>query len=196
MKLRLFLTKSENIEKDSYIWNMIGSMLNAFQSVIILMAITRTIDLYEAGIYTIANTNANLFLNIGKYGIRNFQVSDTKGQFSFSEYLVSRYITTFIMILSSIIYIIFAAKSNNYSMNKSLIILFMCVFKAIDSIEDVYFGAYQRDNRLDIAGKCMSIRMFITILIFLLALVISRSLLISTIIATTATFIIYLLFLC
>ena len=74
MKLRSYLINSKNIQKDGFIWNMVGSILNAFQSVMLLMILTRTVGLINAGIFTIAYANANLFLNIGKYGMRNFQV--------------------------------------------------------------------------------------------------------------------------
>lgn len=93
-KLKHFLLNSKNINKSSFIWNMAGSMLMAFQSVIMLMIITRTLNLYEAGVFTLAYASANLFLNIGKYGMRNFQVSDVKRQFNFKEYNTSRIITT------------------------------------------------------------------------------------------------------
>lgn len=72
-KLKHFLLNSKNINKSSFIWNMAGSMLMAFQSVIMLMIITRTLNLYEAGVFTLAYASANLFLNIGKYGMRNFK---------------------------------------------------------------------------------------------------------------------------
>lgn len=72
MNLRKYLITSNNIERDGFIWNMVGSMLTAFQSVILLMILTRTVGLINAGIFTIAYANANLFLNIGKYGMRNF----------------------------------------------------------------------------------------------------------------------------
>ena len=65
----------------------------AFQSVIMLMIITRTLNLYEAGVFTLANASANLFLNIGKYGMRNFQVSDVKREYNFREYYISRILT-------------------------------------------------------------------------------------------------------
>jgi hypothetical protein len=56
--------------------------------------LTSTLNLYEAGVFTLAYASANLFLNIGKYGMRNFQVSDVKRQFNFKEYNTSRIITT------------------------------------------------------------------------------------------------------
>lgn len=60
--METFLNQSKNPVRDSYIWNMAGSFLLAFQSVIILMVLTRICDLSEAGIFTIAYANANLFL--------------------------------------------------------------------------------------------------------------------------------------
>ena len=78
--MRSFLLNSKDIKKDSFIWNMIGSMLTAFQSVIMLAILTRVLSLYDAGVFTIAYASANLFLNIGKYGMRNYQVSDVKKQ--------------------------------------------------------------------------------------------------------------------
>ena len=166
MKLKHFILNDENIEKSSYIWNMAGSMLMAFQSVIMLMILTRTVGLGEAGVFTIAYANASLFLNIGKYGMRNFQVSDVYGQFSFIEYLRSRWITTLLMIIVATSYIVHSSLVNNYSFEKSMVIIWMCLFKVADAIEDVYYGMYQQKGRLDIAAKAMTLRMFFTIIIF------------------------------
>ena len=69
MWIKRFLLDNRKIQKDSYLWNMIGSLLMAFQSVFMLMILTRTVGLEEAGRFTIANANVNLFLTIGKYGI-------------------------------------------------------------------------------------------------------------------------------
>lgn len=183
-KLKHFLLDSKNIDKSSFVWNMIGSMLMAFQSVIMLMIITRTLDLYSAGIFTLAYASANLFLNIGKYGMHNFQVSDMKKQFNFKEYLYSRVITTLLMFAFSIIYILISQQKNNYTENKTYVILWMCIFKLIDSVEDVYLAHYQHENRFDISGKIMSLRMGLTIVVFGLCVIFYRDLL-SALILTT-----------
>lgn len=193
-KLKHFLSTSKDINRASFIWNMSGSMLNAFQSVIMLMILTRTGSLLEAGIYTIAYANANLFLMIGKYGMRNFQVSDVREQFSFAEYRRSRYLTTLVMLIVSVVYTIYASKTNSYTINKSLCIIWMCLFKLVDSIEDAYHGLYQQKGRLDIAGKCMTMRMLITIAIFGISVIILKALLPALIISTVATAIIFILF--
>lgn len=69
----------------------------AFQSVIMLMMLTRVCDVAAAGVFTLAYANANFFLNLGKYGVRNYQVSDVRACFSFSAYLRARAVSTFAM---------------------------------------------------------------------------------------------------
>lgn len=194
MKIKSFFLDDGNIERDSYIWNMIGSMLMAFQSVIMLMILTRTLGLLDAGIFTIAYANANLFLTIGKYGMRYFQVSDVKNQFAFNEYRISRVITTIVMIAVAVLYTMYASSGNGYSMEKTQVILWMCIFKVVDVLEDVYHGLYQRKNRLDIASRVMSVRMVITIMVFGIGLILLKDLLFALIITTVVTTILFFLF--
>ncbi len=192
--LKHFLLNSKDINRASFVWNMAGSMLMAFQSVIMLMILTRVLNLYEAGVFTLAYASANLFLNIGKYGMRNFQVSDVKRQFTFNDYRASRIITTLAMLVVSIIYVAVASAQNNYSSEKSWIIIWMCLFKIVDSIEDVYLGLYQQRDRLDVAGKIITLRMILTITLFAGCIIIFKALLISLIIATIFTTLLLIFF--
>lgn len=185
--MRKFLVTSRDIGRDSFVWNMAGSMLMAFQSVIMLMILTRVLGLQEAGIFTIAYANANLFLTIGKYGMRNFQVSDVREQFSFYEYRTSRYITTLLMIIISVVYVVYVGNKNGYILEKSLIIIWMCLFKVVDVVEDIYHGFYQQKGRLDIAGKALTIRLVVTVLIFAIGLIIFKNLLWVLIVSTVVT---------
>lgn len=194
MRVKRFLLNTEHIERDSYIWNMTGSILVAFQSVIMLMILTRTLGLKEAGIFTIAYADANLFLTIGKYGMRNFQVSDVKKQFSFGEYWVSRVITSASMVIVSLGYVLYVHNTSEYTMEKSLVIIWMCLFKVIDAMEDIYHGHYQNENRLDMAGKALTIRMGTTIFTFGLCLILLHNLLISLIIATVISALLLVVF--
>lgn len=191
--IKKFLRQDSNIERDSFIWNMAGSMLMAFQSVVMLMILTRTLGLKEAGIFTIAYANANLFLTIGKYGMRNFQVSDVTHQYSFSDYRISRILTSVAMVLVSAVCVLYTGIQNDYTQEKSMVILFMCVFKLIDVIEDVYHGLYQQKGRLDIAGRALTLRLGITIVVFGIGLVVIRDLLTVLIISTIFTTILFVL---
>lgn len=173
--IKKFLLESKNIDKSAVVWNMLGSLLIAFQSVIFLMVITRILDLTEAGIFTIAYANATLLLTVGKYGMRNFQISDVNEEFYFQEYLVSRWITTGIMLILAIGYVSVLSNSETYTMHKIMIIAGMCLFKMVDSVEDVYFSLYQQRKRLDIGAKMITLRMIIVIITFTCTLIISKS---------------------
>lgn len=153
-------------KKKDFFWNAIASLLSAFQSVVILSIITRQIGIDAAGIFTIANTDANLFLNIGKYGMRYYQVSDIKNKYSFHSYLTSRIFTTLFMVITSFAFIYIRSVNNNYTKYKSLVIAWMCLFKAIDAIEDVFHGLFQKNGRLDIAAKCLFFRLLFSVILY------------------------------
>lgn len=193
-KIKEFFLQTNHIDRDSFVWNMAGSMFLAFQSVIMLMVLTRVLGLVDAGIFTIAYANANLFLAIGKYGMRNFQVSDVNGQFTFYEYFLSRIFTVSLMLTVSIIYVVYVGNKNGYSTEKSLVIIWMSLFKAVDAFEDVFHGLYQQKGRLDIAGKAMTLRLGTTILFFLTGLLVLKNLLVVLILVTCFTGILLVVF--
>ncbi len=192
--MKHFIINSKDISRDSYVWNMIGSMFLAFQSVIILMILTRTIGLIQSGIFTIAYANANLFMNIGKYGMRYFQVSDLKEQFTFGDYRNSRFVTCVAAIVVSVVYVVCTSKISQYSSEKTWIILVMCVYKLADAIEDVYWGYYQQKGRLDIGSKALALRIIISILVFLTCVCITKNQLVSLVIATIISYVLMALF--
>lgn len=191
--MKNFLIGSKNIDRSSYVWNMLGTTIMAFQSVILLMILTRVLGLRDSGMFTIAYANANLLLIVGKYGMHNFHVSDTKALFNFGDYRASRYMTVTVMLIASVAYIIIASSANDYTLDKALVMLWMCLFKAVDAIEDVYCSFYQKNGRLDISGKMITVRVVITMIFFIAMIIITRSLLISVIASTVFTFALFLL---
>lgn len=193
--MKLFLINNKNIERDSYLWNMVGSILQSFQSVIFLMILTRTVGLLQAGIFTIAYANANLFLNIGKYGMRYYQVSDVKERYSFKEYAFSRGITVMAMMVVSIAYTCFAAAENAYSSEKFWVIIWMCLYKAVDAIEDVFEGKYQQKGRLDIASRVLVTRTGIAVLVYAIGLIFLQNQLYALVIATIISYVLMVWFL-
>ena len=104
--IKKILFGSKDKMKSAYLWNTCAAMLNAFQTVFILMLISRIDPVIDAGVFTIAFAIGNLMMAIGKYGIRQFQVSDVEEKYSFKEYTVARIITSIIMIAASFVYVL------------------------------------------------------------------------------------------
>ena len=190
--MKSFLLNDKNISRNSFLWNLIGSFFYAFQSTIILVVMTRTISLNEAGIFTFAYANANFFLIIGHYGIRNYQVSDVRNQFSFREYHVSRIFTVAAMVIAGCIFVLLSAKINHYSHGKVQIMIWMILLKSVDAYEGVFHGHYQKNNRLDVAGRCLSLRMIFLIMVYGCSIIITHNQLLALIISTLTTIIVFI----
>lgn len=168
--------------RSAYIWNTAGSMLNAFQSVLMLMVITRACDLTTAGVFTLAYANANLFLTMGSFGMRNFEASDVRPRFGFGAYGRSRMLTGLAMVACSWLWLAWSATVNAYPLDKTLVVALMTLMKGTDTIEDVFDGNFQQSGRLDVAGRQMTLRVGSTIVVFCIAIVLSRSLVIATVV--------------
>ncbi len=158
------------------------------------MVLTRVVGLTEAGIFTIAYANANLFLTIGNFGMRYFQVSDVRERFSFCTYRKSRIITTVAMMILAVIYVLFSANANNYSPEKTAVIIFMCLFKAADAYEDIYWGRYQQKGRLDIGSKCLALRTVAAIVVYIAGVIAFRNQLVTLIVVNAVSYALMFLF--
>ena len=167
-------------EAGNYIWNAIGGMLNAGQSVLVLIIVTRVCGLEAAGLYSIAFATGNLFMYLGNYGVRNYQVSDVDEKFPFRSYILHRLLTVALMLLASAVYCAYSLLRGGYSPAKTMTVAAMCLLKAIDCLEEVLEGRLHQRGRLDLAGKMMTVRLLISIGGMLAVLVATRNLLTAT----------------
>ena len=167
-------------EAGNYIWNAIGGMLNAGQSVFVLIIVTRVCGLEAAGLYSIAFATGNLFMYLGNYGVRNYQVSDVDEKFPFRSYILHRLLTVALMLLASAVYCTYSLLRGAYSPAKTMTVAAMCLLKAIDCLEEVLEGRLHQRGRLDLAGKMMTVRLLISIGGMLAVLVATGNLLTAT----------------
>ena len=198
--LKRFLTTSKDIEKSAAIWNMIASIMFSFQQVIFSMIMTHTLaseNKYNqtmAGIFALGYAAANLFLCIGKYGVRFFQVSDIDKEYKFREYRLARIISTILMALLSVGYLCIKSMQGDNAFDKYKIIFWVCLLKVPDAFEDVYFGEYQKNNRLDIASKMWGTRYISTIILMIVLIVVTKNLYLTVVVSTIFTFAVMILF--
>ena len=149
--------KEQPGERSIYIWNICGSIVNALFSVVALMIVTRFLDDREADIFSIAWTISQLMATVGTFQIRVYQATDVQGTFLFQHYLIFRIVTVAAMIVSSAAYIVV----RGYTGEKALVVLVVCLFRAVDSLADVYEGWFQQKERLDLSGKALTYRVIL-----------------------------------
>lgn len=151
--------KSRENRRNAVLWNTASGMINAGQSAVILIFISHFLDRDAAGVFTIAYAFANLFFVMAKYGTRNYQVTDTFEKFSFHEYLMSRIVSCIGVGVLLLVYLGTQIILGAYDYYKAAVILMICLWKFIDSVEDIYYGMYQQKGRLDIGARCYTLRL-------------------------------------
>lgn len=149
-------------QKSSFVWNTIGSILNAASSFFLLLCVTRTVGAEDSGIFSFAFANAQLLLTIGKFGVRSYQATDVSHSIATSTYLVSRVLSCIAMLSVCLLWIIVS----NYNSYDAGIIIAVCLMKASDAVEDIFHGWMQLNGKLDLAGKLLSIRNIFTMVLF------------------------------
>lgn len=184
---RNIFVKTKNVDKSGYTWNTIAGLLFAMQSALLLMVITRTNGLEDAGIFSIGYAIASLMSFIGEYGVRKYQASDINEHYSFAEYYSFRIITCSLMALVSLCYIGFFLITGAYSIRKFWIAIAICFIKLIEAYVDVFYGRFQQKERLDIGAKTNSFRIAIGLIACSISLFITHDLLISVIVWVIAS---------
>ena len=181
-RLKGIFLNTRDIEKSSYAWNSVSGLMFAMQSAVMLIVITRTNSLEDAGVFSIAYAIASLMSFIGEYGVRKYQVSDIKETISFTDYHSHRVITCLIMLIVSVVYGGIGYLSGRYSSNKFWVIIFICLLKLVEAYSDVFYSRYQQLRRLDVAAKTNTFRIGLAMIACMISLVLTRNLLISVII--------------
>lgn len=170
------LGNEKNIMRNSAVWNLISSVEYSLQSAILMMIITRMNGLFDAGIFMIAYTVTQMMATIGSYGMRSFQASDIKKEYSFSTYFTSRIVSVLTMVIICLTY----SYMQGYDGVRMYIIIILCAYRLIEDIEDVFHGEMQKSMRLDVATKIVSVRIFLATLVFGIVYLVTDNLIIAS----------------
>ena len=155
------MVKNEQFKKN-FIWNLIGTTFNAFNSLFFMVIITRINGLEDAGIFTIAFSTACILYMIGIYAGRIYQVTENDKSIADKDYIVNRIISCLAIIIISIVFVII----RKYDIYKSSIFIILATYKALEAFSDVFYGIMQKQELLEKAGKSTFMKAFISVIIF------------------------------
>ena len=131
-----------------------------------------------AGVYSVGMMVAQQMLTVGKYAVRNYQVSDVHEKYSFEDYFTFRIITCVIAMIITFGWVIFGG----YRGGVAIVIISLTVYKMAECFSDVFEGLYQQKFRFDVSGKSQFVKDLIMIIVYLAMLVITRDVVISSVI--------------
>ncbi len=178
------LLASGNIRRSSFVWNLLSAAMNSFQTMVLLVFITRFGTDADSAAFVMAYAAGNLLFNIGKYGVRPFQVTDSSGQYAFRDYAGARWVSLIGMAAAVAAYVLTGLFFRGYSATKAAVVLLICVYKGIEAAEDVFHGRMQQQGRLDVAGRILFIRIFSFAMCFAALFVLTRDILLTAAAAT------------
>lgn len=166
--------------RKDFVYNMFGSLANALVSVILLVVVSHTAGDAAAGVFSLAFSSAQMMYTIGVFEMRNIQVTDVKGSFSFSEVLGFRILTIGAMFVFCACFLVL----KGYGGQKGAAIAMLCVYMALLALSDVFQGNAQLRGYLSIGGKSLGGQVLLAAAAFSVALAITKDLLLSIAVMT------------
>ena len=178
-------------ERRGFIWNLIGSTVYSVVNMLLGTMVIRMLGGNLGGIFFFAfSTVGQHIYTVAYFCIRPIHIMDIKGKNSFGDYRNFRYMTGIlafgVALLFTVIYSGF-----NY---KSLIIVILAVYKILDALADVYECEFQRDGRLDLTGKSITIRTLFAAACFITMMFVTKDLLLSSLVLVGAILLVILLY--
>lgn len=160
------------------IWNLTGAFAYAFGVWLTSFIIAKHSgagNYADAGVFAIAASFGNIFHILSAYGLRQYQVSDTSGEYGDADYIAARVLTVgmgyALCLLTSLLF--------GYSARQALAINIYMAFHSCGAFADVLFGVMQRNGRIDLTGKSLLLRGVLTTGAFAAALYLAGELLIA-----------------
>ena len=156
------MDRSKNFQKNFW-WNIIGTGFNSFNSLFLMVIVTRLNGMNEAGVFTLAFSTACILYVIGSYSGRVYQVTESNKSISDKDYLASRLIAMAVMMIA----VLFFVGARGYGFERALVFILLALFKALEAFSDVLYGVLQKEDLLYKVGQSYFLKSCLTLGIFL-----------------------------
>lgn len=168
--------------KRVFIWNSMGSAIYAISSFMLLIIVGRVCGEAEGGVFSIGYAIAQLMLTIGVFEATTYFATDAQNRFTYAQYFGFKLVTCALMIVASVIYI----TSFGYDAHKALVAYALVAYRLFEALSQYWFAAFQKEGRLDISGFSTTWRSIISIVVFAVALVLSKDIVISMLLSSAS----------
>ena len=161
--------------KKNFLWNTIGSTVNAAISLFFMIAVTRINGSDEAGIFTFAFSTSCLLQVIGLYSGRAYQVTERDKRLSDTDFIYNKIFCCIIMLVCSVLFIVI----RGYTLYKATVIILLVIYKLIEAFIESLYAIIQRNNELYKVGISLLIKAILSTVLFILIDLLTQNLLFS-----------------
>lgn len=158
-------------------WSVVGNLIYALSQWAVVTIIARVGSFQDIGSYALSLAVTAPIILFFNFQYNAILATDSKEEYTFSQYFGSRIIN------SSIALIIIILVSLSYKDNSEVMILIILMgfVKYFESLSDLCFGFFQKNNRIDLMGKSQFYRGILNVLIVGILFILTKSVIISVI---------------
>ncbi len=158
--------------KKNITWSFIGNLVYSGCQWAILSVIAKTLGVEELGRYALAIAIVSPVFAFSNLSLRSVQATDVNEEYEFGEYFLFRVISS----TSACFIVFFILYVSNYKMDVVYVVAgYVCV-KMFESFSDVFYGLFQKNERMKYISISMMIRGVSNLLIFALTIVLTSNL--------------------
>lgn len=150
LKVRKTINKTPSLKKN-FTWTFSGNFIYALSQWLILIILAKLGKPETVGKFSLGLAIVTPVMTFANLNLRSIQITDTRHEFKFHEYLNLRIFSVIIGfgLISGIC--IFS----NYSLYTKIIISLIGITKAIETIGEIIYGYFQYNERMDIISKSL-----------------------------------------
>lgn len=135
-------------------WTLVGNLGYALCQWGMLVTIAKLTNPETVGVYALALSIAAPVMMFTNLNLRTVQATDTNRDHPFSGYLAVRILTTILALLVIGAILLIAG----YTRATAMVIIFVGLAKAAESVSDVYYGMMQQRERMELIAQSMLLR--------------------------------------
>lgn len=178
-------------KRRDYAWNTAAGVINAAEAVIMSMVVTRFGRLSDAGVLSIAFAVGNVLMTIGIFGVRMFQASDIKRQFSYGMYIKLRFITLGLMMAALALYLF----ATGYERSKAVSIALIVFIYMVETMESCIWGHFQSMDLLYVGARMFVTRWTAVIIAFTVCMIYTNDMVTALMFGAAAGLAVFLIWL-
>lgn len=165
-------------------WNMAGNLCSAAHSVLMLAYVSRFCGEYEAGVFSLTYSSAQMMYLVACFQMVNVLVTDAQGKLGIYDTVVFRAGTSVLMIMISAVF----AGIQGFSGHTLYVFLLLTAYMFLLSLAELCECHFHRNGYLYMSGRSLASHMALSSMVFAVVLCFTKNLCAATVAMCCAVF--------
>lgn len=167
--------------KKNFSWLLAGNVFNAGSRGALLVILAKMGMPADVGIFSTAlSINTPIFM-LADLDLRTILATDSKNQYSFSDYAALRMHSCLFSVCISFIVALILTVFFNLSIVSALVIVVMAVAKSLEALSDLILGLLQKNRSMEKIGKSLIIKAILSCSMMAVIFYITKSVVLATV---------------